>query len=564
MDIKERTASVSILLNIILAALKFVAFYFTASLAILGEAYHSLSDILTSVLVYVSLKEKRVKKAESGEEIKKKMPLENIISLAIGIFIFFVGIYFLVNVFVYPPIIIRNPLVSGIGFIIFAFGSYIVYRFETIVGKKENSLGLISDGMHSKTDMMTSFITGFSLILYSMGINLDVPVAVVIAFFIISFSIETIINVIIYQQKKTEEINIFHYKFREKITFVFNKALWISILKHINRKTESLYNRSSLLRRVSGLICLLIIAVCIIWYSTTCVYMLEPCEEGIIERFGKPVNYGNPILPGLHFKFPYPIDKVIKIDSKRIRIMNIGNETDENIVALLWTKKHGDAEAFLSGDNNFFYPYLVLHYRVKDIFNYHYKHKDPELLMENVAYNIITNIFTKKEFYIIATTYRKQFALDTEMKLQEELDKLGSGILITGVNMKDVHPPIFIADSFENVIVSIQQKEEIINEAYGYKNKSIPETKGEAEKIMKAAGNYAVERVKRSEGEGMRFKNQVESYSKGKNIIRKYLYLNMIKESLAENNKIIVEPLPDLPELWFNFDTIDLKSKAGD
>ena len=104
---------------------------------------------------------------------------------------------------------------------------------------KENSPGLVSDGMHSKTDMVTSLITGFSLILYSMGINFDMLVAVVIALFIFSFSIETIINVVIYQKKKTGKINIFQYKFREKITYVFNKNFWTSIFTYINKKLLS-------------------------------------------------------------------------------------------------------------------------------------------------------------------------------------------------------------------------------------------------------------------------------------------------------------------------------------
>jgi len=36
-------------------------------------------------------------------------------------------------------------------------------------------------------------------------------------------------------------------------------------------------------------------------------------------------------------------------------------------LALLWTRSHGTEEPFISGDNNYFYPYIVLHYRVRDI-----------------------------------------------------------------------------------------------------------------------------------------------------------------------------------------------------
>ena len=81
MDTKKKTAIVSILLNVLLTVFKYIAYLFTASLAILGETYHSFSDILTSILVYISLK-------KSKDKNKSKMPLENKISLAIGILIF--------------------------------------------------------------------------------------------------------------------------------------------------------------------------------------------------------------------------------------------------------------------------------------------------------------------------------------------------------------------------------------------------------------------------------------------------------------------------------------------
>jgi len=58
MTIKERTAGISILANIVLTILKFIAFSFTGSVAVLAEAWHSFSDITTSILVFISVREK--------------------------------------------------------------------------------------------------------------------------------------------------------------------------------------------------------------------------------------------------------------------------------------------------------------------------------------------------------------------------------------------------------------------------------------------------------------------------------------------------------------------------
>ena len=55
---KEKTAFISTGLNLILTILKFTLYFFTGSMAILAEAWHSFSDIATSLMVYFAVREK--------------------------------------------------------------------------------------------------------------------------------------------------------------------------------------------------------------------------------------------------------------------------------------------------------------------------------------------------------------------------------------------------------------------------------------------------------------------------------------------------------------------------
>jgi len=84
MTIKERTAGISILANVILTILKFVAFSFTGSIAVLAEAWHSFSDITTSILVFMSVREKPLPLLrKKHKEENKFIRLEYIISFSI-------------------------------------------------------------------------------------------------------------------------------------------------------------------------------------------------------------------------------------------------------------------------------------------------------------------------------------------------------------------------------------------------------------------------------------------------------------------------------------------------
>ena len=288
-------------------------------------------------------------------------------------------------------------------------------------------------------------------------------------------------------------------------------------------------------------------------YFSTSFYIVKAPQEAIIERLGHVINKGNPVSPGLHLKLPWPFDSVIKIDSCLIRQLNVGNIVDEGSYALIWTKEHGTEEAFLSADNAFFYPYVVLHYRIKDIFDYHYKNENPQMLLGNVAHDVMAKVFADKEFYDIVTLYRKQLVNELLQKLQTKLDKLGSGLEIVSVNLKDIHPPIFIANSFEEVIAAYQEKEMIINQAYAYQFESLPQARSEAEKQIKEAECYVFDKTKKAEGEGERFNLQLMAYQHSPSLLNQWMYYNYIREALQENQKVIIDPICGIPELWMNF-----------
>ncbi|MFH1074703.1 MAG: cation transporter, partial [Candidatus Firestonebacteria bacterium] len=83
MNIKQKASITAVGLNITLTVLKFIMFFFTGGLAILSEAWHSLTDITASSLVFISLrpqtKTREIKLSAAGSGVKsKKMILKDI------------------------------------------------------------------------------------------------------------------------------------------------------------------------------------------------------------------------------------------------------------------------------------------------------------------------------------------------------------------------------------------------------------------------------------------------------------------------------------------------------
>ena len=77
----------------------------------------------------------------------------------------------------------------------------------------------------------------------------------------------------------------------------------------------------------------LVLFACVTLYLLSCIIVIAPNEEAIIEHFGNPLNDANDVRlvgPGLSFKWPWPIDKAYKYHTKKISEIDIGFVPDIN------------------------------------------------------------------------------------------------------------------------------------------------------------------------------------------------------------------------------------------
>lgn len=553
-------------INAVLTVIKFILYFFSGSLAILAEAWHSFSDIATSLLVFIALlKDRKLSSPEDTVPDGKggKNRTESIISLGIGVMLTIVACSLIYKFITAESQPIENSLVSGLIFLVFSFISYFVYRFETQVGEDVKSIGLISDGMHSRADMVASLVTGFALMLYTVGLNLDRWVSLLIALFVLAFAIETITNVVV-DFFRGEKDTFHRYRFSRIFFVLFDKRAFYEISQSVRSFLEKRFNFAGLTKVVQRTLLILLPAAVIVVLLSSVFFTVGVNEKAVIERFGRPVGLNKPIEPGLHIKWPWPVDRVVKVDASTIKSMNIGNIASDGSLAMLWTKSHGTEETFLTGDNNFFYPYIVVHYKIKEVFQYLYKNLDPEKALNETAHQIATHLFSRQKFYDIASTNREKLERDMYEILSARLDELETGIEVISVHFKDVHPPISVADSFEKVIAGYQDKQRIINDALGYQYKTIPASRGKATRETEAAKGYITERVNAAEGDSSRFIMSMPGSKLEKEVATTHIRLETIKEALKNKKNIVIDPEVGTADIWMGFDALIPKDDEKD
>jgi len=188
---KEKVAAISILVNAVLAGGKITVGVFLNSAAILAEGVHSFMDILSSAIGYVGIKisQKPSDQKHPYGHYKFEVLAGTIITLIL--FVTGVGIiYEAYQNFLDPEKIKIGYLAFGI-MIFSAVVNEIMARIKIHFGKKENSISLLSDGIHSRIDVYISLAVLVGLFFTKYWIYSDSLLALLIGIYIIkeSFSL---------------------------------------------------------------------------------------------------------------------------------------------------------------------------------------------------------------------------------------------------------------------------------------------------------------------------------------------------------------------------------------
>ncbi len=261
----------------------------------------------------------------------------------------------------------------------------------------------------------------------------------------------------------------------------------------------------------------LIVLVALLGYEMF--WRIDSAERGVVLRFGK---YVTTLMPGPHFRFPRPIEKVVKVNIEQIRGFTVN-------------------ASMLTKDENIANLELAVQYRIKDVASYLLKIADPDASVQRAAESAIRETIGRNGFDFVINEGRAQVAADAGKLAQEMLDTYQSGIEITSVNMLNATAPEEVKSAFDDAIKSREDKQRKINEAEAYRNEVVERAQGEAARIGLEAEAYKKRVVAQAEGEAQRFEQLVAAYEKAPEVTRQRLYLETMESVFAASKKVITE-----------------------
>ena len=273
---------------------------------------------------------------------------------------------------------------------------------------------------------------------------------------------------------------------------------------------------------IGGLAILLLVVGA--WFVLSAFYVVGPDEEGVVRRFGKWVRTEP---SGLHFKFPYPIEKIDLPKVTQVQEISVGRILKE--------------AKMLTGDENILMVEVRVQYKIKDAAQYLFNVRNVEETIKDATESALRQTIGSHPIDDPLTEKKAEIMDEIQLSLQKMLDHYECGIDIRQVQLQDVNPPQEVDFAFKDVQSAKEEKEQLINEALGYQNDIIPKARGGAEKLIREAEAYREERIKRAEGDASKFLSVLTEYRKAKNVTRKRLYLETMEQILPGIEKVILD-----------------------
>jgi len=293
-------------------------------------------------------------------------------------------------------------------------------------------------------------------------------------------------------------------------------------------------------QRARNIALVVIILALVIAVPATMFYQVEPEEVGVVQRFGKVLPNYSP--PGLHWKMPFGIDRVDKVQTRRIKKQEFGFRTPQPGMRTGRgnTRGYNVESLMLTGDLNIADVEWIVQFRIKEPADYLFKVRNPEETLRDVSESAMRLVVGDYSITDVLTEKRGEIQLEVQDRIQSVLDLYESGIEVTTVKLQDVNPPEAVKPSFDGVNEARLQKETTINQARREYFQQIPEARGLAQKMVAEARGYQAKRVNEAKGDVAKFQALLTEYKQAPGVTRTRLYLEALAQVIPEINHIYI------------------------
>ena len=296
-------------------------------------------------------------------------------------------------------------------------------------------------------------------------------------------------------------------------------------------------------------------------YAISGLTVIEPGEVGVLRRWGK---HRGPLLgPGLHVRWPRPMDRVTVLEADRVRVARVGLVGAASAGAgagpVAWSTQHdetapdGDSGQFLTGDENLVELSGVVEYRLSEeaAADLLFGVSSVESAVQAASEAAFREAVGKAKLEAILVSGRPDLEREIGRRVRGRLSRSGISVEVQRARIVDAHPPRAVVPAYRDVASAVSDAERFRNEAIGYAESRRWLARGEASEIRDRASSssFALERAALGDRDAFLARSSARAGRPDLTDFR--LLRETMADSLSGRPKLILDPrAPGRRQVW--------------
>ena len=259
--------------------------------------------------------------------------------------------------------------------------------------------------------------------------------------------------------------------------------------------------------------------------AMTCWYTVDDKQQAVVTTFGKVTDITS---AGVHFKAPFGIQKVQKVDVNVYQKIELGYTSVGDSYQV-----NEDESTMITGDYNIVNVDFFVEYRISNPERYLYASNDAELILRNLIQSQVRNVVGSSTVDAVLTDGKKSIQMQVKSLVTEILMEYDIGLTLVDVRIQDAEPPTQeVIEAFKAVETAKQNAEAVVNQAKAYENAQIPAAQAQADKLIQNAEYLKQKRINEAKEQVAMFTAMYEQYALNPEITRSRMYYEAISDIL--------------------------------
>ena len=280
-------------------------------------------------------------------------------------------------------------------------------------------------------------------------------------------------------------------------------------------------------KKLGTIVLVAALAVLVLVGTLTCFYTVDDKQQAVVTTFGKVTDV---VDAGMHFKLPFGIQNVQKVDVNVYQKIELGYRSDgvkDSYVTV------DDESSMITGDYNIVNVDFFIEYKISDPRKYLFSSNSPELILRNLIQSQVRNVVGSTSVDAVLTDGKESIQMQVKELVTQILQEYDIGLSLMDVKIQDSEPPTHdVVEAFKAVETAKQQAETVVNDAKAYQNAQLPDAQARADKLIQNAEYLKQKRINEAKEQVAMFNAMYAEYARDPEITRSRMYYEAISEIL--------------------------------